>query len=367
MHQTSVTRRTLPRATASSAPAATTEPALRPPALAASSRPAASRAFTPGRGNRLFRDLDEKIRASMVEYGIPGVAVVVLYHEADDVNGYAMTNVEHPVPVDGDTVLRIESTIMRFTGTRYLPDLRTSDPLEAARVGVRQRLNHTAGISRLPALTPPGQIAYNNAAVVLAGRYLQQAVGAAGDLDPAEFELTGDDGQLVDMVGAGAGLRPAVYHPDHVLVHGSAAMQPTPGRASFHRAGAGVSCVRLGGRLARHQPAAASNRSAGKPPFDVLRPWLIATRNSSPMSPHRRAPTPSPLARAGVPRDGPLVVLRPLGRPRPRGSHRPSRDPAERRRAGCGLDLCFPWRQSATKSTNPVNHRGLRSATDPTH
>jgi hypothetical protein len=248
MHQTSVTRRTLPRATASSAPAATTEPALRPPALAASSRPAASRAFTPGRGNRLFRDLDEKIRASMVEYGIPGVAVVVLYHEADDVNGYAMTNVEHPVPVDGDTVLRIESTIMRFTGTRYLPDLRTSDPLEAARVGVRQRLNHTAGISRLPALTPPGQIAYNNAAVVLAGRYLQQAVGAAGDLDPAEFELTGDDGQLVDMVGAGAGLRPAVYHPDHVLVHGSAAMQPTPGRASFHRAGAGVSCVRLGGR-----------------------------------------------------------------------------------------------------------------------
>jgi hypothetical protein len=101
MHQTSVTRRTLPRATASSAPAATTEPALGPPALAASSRPAASRALTPGRDNRLFRDLDEKIRASMVEYGIPGVAVVVLYHEADDVNGYAMTNVDHPVPVDG--------------------------------------------------------------------------------------------------------------------------------------------------------------------------------------------------------------------------------------------------------------------------
>jgi len=529
MYQPYVTRRTLLRATSASVAAAATASALGSPALAASSQPVAPPAFVPGSGNRLLRELDEKIRAGMVRYGIPGVAVGVLHWGAEYVKGYGVTNVDYPVPVDGDTVFRIGSTTKTFTGTtvmrlveqgrlaldapvrRYLPDFRTSDPSVAARVTVRQLLNHTAGwlgdyfedtgegddataryaagIARLPQLTPPGEVfAYNNAAVALAGRvievvtgkpyesavrellvdplglahsrffvdeiigfnvaashnlvggkpvvepaffrvwrslhaagglissvrdqlryarfhlgdgtvpgsdtrlltqqsllamrtqpgpggtlfveldgmgvtwmlrpsaegvrivqhggdwpgqhsgflmvpergfaftmltnseggpglvaelfaddwalrrfagignlpavpraltpqklapyegrYVQQAVGPAGDLETLEFELAADNGQLVGKVGGVAGPRLAFYRPDYVLVLGPGG-EATHIRANFLRGADGhVDWLRLGGRLARHEPPAASSRSAGQPPFDLLRPWLAAT------------------------------------------------------------------------------------------
>src|SRR6266511_3146587 len=160
MHQPYVTRRTLLRATSASIAAAATASALGSPALAASAQPVASPAFAPGSGNRLFRELDEKIRAGMVKYGIPGVAVAVLYRGAEYVRGYGVTNVDYPVPVDGDTVFRIGSTTKTFTGTTvmrlveqglldldapvrtYLPDFRVADEAAAARVTLRQCLNH---------------------------------------------------------------------------------------------------------------------------------------------------------------------------------------------------------------------------------
>ena len=53
----------------------------------------------------------------MKSHGIPGVAVAVLAGGQEYVKGYGVTNVEHPVPVDGDTVFRIGSTTKTFTGT----------------------------------------------------------------------------------------------------------------------------------------------------------------------------------------------------------------------------------------------------------
>src|SRR6266545_2579444 len=89
MHQPYVTRRMLLRATSASVAAAATASALGSPALAAPAQPVAPPAFAPGSGNRLFRELDEKIRAGMVRYGIPGVAVGVLYRGAEYVKGTA--------------------------------------------------------------------------------------------------------------------------------------------------------------------------------------------------------------------------------------------------------------------------------------
>jgi CubicO group peptidase (beta-lactamase class C family) len=167
-----------------------------------------------------FRELDAKIRAGMARYGIPGVAVGVLVRGREFVRGYGVTNVDQPVPVNGDTVFRIASTTKTFTGTAvmrlvergeldldarvrtYLPDFRTADPSVAARVTLRQLLNHTAGwlgddfedtglddgslaryvagVARLPQLTPPGEVFfYNNTALGVAGRVIEAVTGTS--------------------------------------------------------------------------------------------------------------------------------------------------------------------------------------------
>jgi CubicO group peptidase (beta-lactamase class C family) len=199
-------------ATAGAAPAGPTSPP------GAGSAAAANAPALTGTAGRLFRELDEKIEAAMRQFAIPGAAVGVLYRGVEYVKGYGVTNVDYPLPVDGDTLFRIGSTTKTFTGTtimrlveagrlnvdapvrRYLPDLRTADPTVAERVTVRQLLNHTAGwlgdyltdygpgddaaaryvagLATVPQLTPPGTIfAYNNAALEVAGRLIEVVTG----------------------------------------------------------------------------------------------------------------------------------------------------------------------------------------------
>lgn len=175
-------------------------------------------AASPGAAEDLFRELEAKIEASMARYHIPGVAIAVLYQGEEYVRGFGVTNVDAPQPVDGDTLFRIASTTKTFTGTvvmrlveqgkldlsapirRYLPDFRVADEEAAARVTLRQCLNHSAGwvgddesdfgrgddalagyiasMPRLPQLTPPGmQFAYNNTALDTAGRVIEVVTG----------------------------------------------------------------------------------------------------------------------------------------------------------------------------------------------
>jgi CubicO group peptidase (beta-lactamase class C family) len=154
----------------------------------------------------------------MAAHAIPGVAVGVWDRGAEYVRGFGVTDVDHPVAVDGDTLFRIGSTTKTFTATTvmrlveegkldldapvraYLPEFTTADPTVASRVRVRQLLNHSAGwlgdflqdfgdgedaiasyvrgMSRLEQLTPLGEVfAYNNAAVVVAGRLIEVVTG----------------------------------------------------------------------------------------------------------------------------------------------------------------------------------------------
>ncbi|POX42396.1 penicillin-binding protein [Streptomyces sp. Ru73] len=229
-----VTRRTLLRAATVSAATAAAVPVLGPSTPATPAPPRPRPAAAPGRTDPLFRELDKKIRAGMAAYGIPGAAVGVLYRGTEYVKGYGVTNVDYPVPVDGDTVFRIGSTTKTFTGTtvmrlveggrlaldapvrRYLPEFRTAEPSVASRVTLRQVLNHTAGwlgddyqdtgagddaaaqyvagMVRLPQLSPPGAVfAYNNAAVELAGRVVERVTG--GPYESAVRDL------LIDPLG----------------------------------------------------------------------------------------------------------------------------------------------------------------------
>src|SRR5579875_153303 len=103
--------------------------------------------FPAGAGNLedLISELDAKIAAAMDVDGIPGLAVGLLAGDQEYVKGYGITNADYPVPVDGDTVFRIQSTTKTFTGTTimrlveqgkldldatvrtYLPDFVTAD------------------------------------------------------------------------------------------------------------------------------------------------------------------------------------------------------------------------------------------------
>ncbi|OMC44162.1 penicillin-binding protein [Mycobacterium sp. IS-2888] len=185
-----------------------------------------------------FDELDAKITAGMKAYAIPGVAVAVWAGGQEYVQGYGVTNVDHPLPVDGDTVFRIGSTTKTFTGTammrlvergevdldspvrRFIPDFAVADESASAVVTVRQLLNHTAGwdgrngqdfgrgddavaryvnsMTRLPQLTPPGTaFAYNNSALVVAGRIIELVTGTTYEsamhnlvLDPLQLAHT---------------------------------------------------------------------------------------------------------------------------------------------------------------------------------
>lgn len=185
-----------------------------------------------------FDDLDAKIEAGMKAYGIPGVAAAVWAGGHEHVKAYGVTNLDHPTPVDADTVFRIGSTTKTFTGTammrlveqgkvdltapvrHYLPDFAVADPAVGAAVTVRQLLNHTSGwlgediqdfgrgddaisryvasMARLPQVSAPGSVfAYNNAGVVVAGRIIEVVTGSTYEtamqnllLDPLELKST---------------------------------------------------------------------------------------------------------------------------------------------------------------------------------
>lgn len=221
-----MTRRTLLRAAAGSA-AVTAGVAVGSPATAA------------GRVPGVVRELEEKIQAGMAAYGIPGVSYGLLYRGREYTGAFGVTSVAEPMPVDTDTLFRVASTTKTFTGTAvmrliergrldldrtvrgYLPDFRTSDEAASRRVTLRQMLNHSAGwlgdvytdtgsgddalaayvatLATAPQLTAPGRVlAYNNAAIGVAGRILEVATGKVYEqavrdlvLDPLKLRRSG--------------------------------------------------------------------------------------------------------------------------------------------------------------------------------
>lgn len=189
--------------------------------------------------NQRFAQLDAKVEELMRSYHVPGVAVGVIYDGEEYVRGYGIGNVEYPLPVDGDTLFRIGSTTKTFTGTAmmrlveqgkvdlgapvrtYLSGFKVSDESVAAAVTVRQILNHSAGwlgddyasygrgddaltkyvsgMALLRQLTPVGTtLAYNNAAINLAGRVIESVTGQTYEeaivrlvLEPLGLKRTG--------------------------------------------------------------------------------------------------------------------------------------------------------------------------------
>lgn len=177
-----------------------------------------------------FAELSALTVERMRHYGVPGIALGIIDGDVMHVAGFGVTNVQHPLPVDPDTLFQIGSTSKTVTGTlvmrlveqglldldtpvqRYLPELRLSDPEVAAQVTLRHLFTHTAGwlgdffpdtgpgddalaravaeLADLPQLTPPGAVwSYNNAGFYLAGRLIELATGKSYEAAARELLL----------------------------------------------------------------------------------------------------------------------------------------------------------------------------------
>ncbi|MBX3053846.1 MAG: beta-lactamase family protein [Caldilineaceae bacterium] len=166
----------------------------------------------------LHEALTQFVTDEMAHWHVPGVAVGILHNGQEYTAGFGVTNVNHPLPVDSDTLFQIGSTTKTITATaamrlveagqldldtpirRYLPDLRLSDDAVAERVTLRHCFTHTGGwmgdyfddtgdgddalaqyvarMADLPQLTPLGEVwSYNNAGFGLAGRVIEAVTG----------------------------------------------------------------------------------------------------------------------------------------------------------------------------------------------
>jgi CubicO group peptidase (beta-lactamase class C family) len=109
------------------------------------------------------KELDEVIAQNAAAYAVPGVSVGIWHQGREIYASHGVTGVEHPLPVDRDTIFTLGSTTKSFTATalvilaeqgkvdfdapvrRYLPDLELADERTAASITVANLLNHTAG------------------------------------------------------------------------------------------------------------------------------------------------------------------------------------------------------------------------------
>jgi CubicO group peptidase (beta-lactamase class C family) len=164
-------------------------------------------------------EISSKIRELMKELGIPGVAIGVYDKGKVSTQGYGVTNIDNPLPVDDDTLFQIGSITKTFVGTMtmmlveqgkldldtpvkvYLPDFKVQDKESTEKVTIRHLFTHTAGwvgdwfpsgieqgpdsvehyvktMADIPQFTPLGEyLSYNNAGYNLAGRILEVVTG----------------------------------------------------------------------------------------------------------------------------------------------------------------------------------------------
>jgi CubicO group peptidase (beta-lactamase class C family) len=162
----------------------------------------------------LFNAICEGIPDALRRHKVPGVAVGITCDGQDFVRGFGVTNINHPLPVDEDTLFQIGSTTKTFTATAvmrlveqgtpsldepirsYLPHFKMRDPAVTEGVTMRHLLTHTAGWQGdfFPD-TGNGDDAlgtvwsYNNSAFSLAGLVIEAVTGSTYEAALRELVL----------------------------------------------------------------------------------------------------------------------------------------------------------------------------------
>jgi CubicO group peptidase (beta-lactamase class C family) len=107
--------------------------------------------------------LDSLIRDGMSAYHVPGIAVGIWNDGEEELGGWGVTNVDHPLDVNGDTLFQIASITKTITATvimrlveegkldldapvrRYIPSFKLKDESAAAGATVKHLVTHTGG------------------------------------------------------------------------------------------------------------------------------------------------------------------------------------------------------------------------------
>jgi CubicO group peptidase (beta-lactamase class C family) len=183
--------------------------------------------------------LHETIRASMERHAVPGVAVGIYDGGQELTEGFGVTSVENPLPVDSDTLFQIGSITKTVTATAivvlaergmldldepvrtYLPELCLADEEVARKVTTAHLLTHVGGwvgdvfedtgcgddalekivrrLADVPQLAPLGALwSYNNSGFYIAGRVVEVLSGKAFETAVRELVLSllGMDGSF---------------------------------------------------------------------------------------------------------------------------------------------------------------------------
>jgi CubicO group peptidase (beta-lactamase class C family) len=162
--------------------------------------------------------LDTLIRSGMERYHVPGVAVGIWNDGKEEFGGWGVTNVDHPLAVDADTLFQIASVTKTITATTimrlieqgkldlaapvrtYIPTFALRDADAAKRATVKHLVTHTGGwlgdcfadfgngddalqryvdaMVDLEQLTPLGEIwHYSNSSFTVLGRIIEVVTG----------------------------------------------------------------------------------------------------------------------------------------------------------------------------------------------
>ena len=227
-------------------------------------------------------DFARLVKQQMAETKTPGVAVGMLLDGRAYAQGFGVTNVSFPAPVDTETLFQIGSTGKTFTATaimrlvergdldldapvrRYLPDFRLRDAGVQRRVTLRHLLTHTGGwagdlfpdtgrgddalaravaaLRKVPQLTPLGSAwHYNNAGFYVAGRILEKVTGMS--YESAIKELLLDPLGMTHSFFLAEDLLPYRVATGHAEKRGKQYPQPWWGLRSVAPAGGLVSDV----------------------------------------------------------------------------------------------------------------------------
>ena len=198
-------------------------------------------------------ELQEKLAELAIQFGVPGAVAGVITDGGSMTATFGVTNLDHPLAVEEDTLFQFGSTGKTLTATAlmvlaergtidldapvrtYLPGLRLKDETVAAQVTVLQLLNHTAGwagdvitdtgdgddcraayvdtMAEFDQVSPLGAtVSYNNASLILAGRVLEVVTGTTYEqavrdlvLTPLGLERTFGSGKEIMTMGYASG------------------------------------------------------------------------------------------------------------------------------------------------------------------